>query len=134
METENKSGGSGPGKGYVNKAAAFLDLVVKGIAEVKYSQSFKEQVTFKECVEFCMEGKRRYPDVEGFIVSVQKNYDPRNENDALIIVQSLLNGQGKPVSTNGEDTVSRVLHTKTIDEDLARFLDGADKKICMINK
>ena len=124
MGTEHESGGSIHGKSVVNKAASFLDLIAEGIAEV----------TFKECVAFFKESKGQYPDVEGFILSVQKNFDPRNENDALIIVQSLLNGQGRPVSADGETAVSRVLHTRTIDADLARFLDGADKKICMINK
>lgn len=134
MGTEHESGGSIHGKSVVNKAASFLDLIAEGIAEVKYAQNFKEQVTFKECVAFCKESKGQYPEVEGFILSVQKNFDPRNENDALIIVQSLLNGQGRPVSADGETAVSRVLHTRTIDADLAKFLDGADKKICMINK
>lgn len=52
----------------------------------------------------------------------------------LIIVQGLLDRQGKPFSADGTRAVSRVMHTKTIDGDSVRFLDGADKKICMINK
>ncbi len=120
--------------GIVKKAGKFLNSLAEGIAEIKYEESFKDVVTLKECVDFCVRNKCQYPNICGFVISVQKNFDPRNENDALIIVQGLLDEQRNPVSVDGINAISQVIHTKTIDMDFISFLDGTNKKIYMINE
>jgi len=116
----------------ITRMADGIDQIAEIIADEQFAESFREQVTLKECIAFAKECRLQHPMVAGFIIVVQANLDPRNENDKLIIVQGMLNNNRKPISADGgSNALSRTLHTKTIDEEFVKFLDGNDKRICM---
>lgn len=106
-------------------------VLIDAIAEKEYQNSFLTIVTLKDCIQYFRAEADKLSNshsVAGFILSVKKNYDPRNERDSYIVVQGLLDKNNKPIICNGE-TVSRVLHTKTIDDALIRALDGSESKV-----
>lgn len=112
-------------------SSQFMDAIAEERAEKEYEKTFKEVVTLEECLDFCQKGKSRYPKVGGFIASIQKNANPRNENDQFIVIIGLLDANSKPFTNDGTNAISRVIHTKTIDDKMIKFLGGDDKKICM---
>ncbi len=106
-------------------------VLIDAIAEKEYQNSYLPIVTLKDCIQYFRteSDKLKSPhSAAGFVLSVKKNYDPRNERDSYIVVQGLLDKNNKPIICNGE-TVSRVLHTKTIDDALIRALDGSESKV-----
>ena len=87
-------------------------------------------MTLKDCIHYYKEEFRKLQNVSaaGFVLSVRKNLDPRNENDNYIIVQGLVDLQNKPITVNGE-SVSRIIHTRTIDDALIKALNGKESVI-----
>lgn len=119
------------GEDIISSLKSNLSSIADAIAEKKYQESFLPIVTLKDCVQFFKDESQRIASsvvAEGFILSVKKNYDPRNENDRFVVIQALLNGNNKPIVINGE-SVSRTLHTKTIDDALIRAMDGSESKV-----
>lgn len=113
-----------------NMKASLLN-VADAFAEQMYQESFSSIVTLADCVQYYRNEKKSLsgsPSAAGFALSVKKNYDPRNDNDHFIVVQGLVDAHNKPIVRNGE-TVSRILHTKTIDDALIRALDGKESSI-----
>lgn len=107
-----------------------LSEIADAIAEQKYQRGFLQAVTLKDCIRYYREeaGKPECAFAAGFVLSVRKNFDPRNENDNYIVVQGLVDHQSKPITANGE-TVSRVIHTRTIDDALIKALNGEESVI-----
>lgn len=106
-----------------------LDDFVDAAAELLYRKGYKEIVTLDECVDFCRQAKEQFPSVAGFVLAVKKNYDPRNENDNLIVILGLIDENNKPISSDGKESQSKVMHTKTIDKKIVDFLNGNDTVI-----
>lgn len=106
-----------------------LSVLADALAEHQYQRGFLEVVTLKDCVQYYKEeaGKLRGA-AAGFILSVRKNPDSRNENDNYIVVQGLVDKRNKPVTVNGE-SVSRIMHTRTIDDALIKALNGKESGI-----
>lgn len=104
--------------------------VADALAEQRYQRGFLPVVTLADCVRYYKEeaGKLQGAAAAGFVLSVRKNLDPRNENDNYIVVQGLVDGRNKPVTVNGE-SVSRIMHTRTIDDALIKALDGKESGI-----
>ena len=102
-----------------------LSNLVDAWAEHQYQCSFLPVVGLKDCIQYFKEeaGKLQGAKAAGFVLSVRKNPDPRNENDNYIVVQGLVDSQNKPVVVNGE-SVSRITHTRTIDDALIKALNG----------
>lgn len=107
-----------------------LSDLADALAEHQYQRGFLQVVTLKDCIRYYKEeaGKIRSVAVAGFVLSVKKNPDPRNENDNFIVVQGLVDGQNKPITSNGE-SVSRIMHTRTIDDALIKVLNGKESGI-----
>lgn len=107
-----------------------LSSITDALAEQRYQRGFLQVVTLADCVRYYKEeaGKLQGVAAAGFVLSVRKNLDPRNENDNYIVVQGLVDGQNKPVTVNGE-SVSRVMHTRTIDDALIKALNGKESCI-----
>lgn len=107
-----------------------LSGIVDALAERRYQLGFLEVVTLHDCIRYCREqaGKFQGVNIAGFVLSVRKNLDPRNENDNYIVVQGLLNEQNKSITVNGE-SLSRVMHARTIDDDLIKALNGKETMI-----
>lgn len=106
-----------------------LDDVIDAIAEAIKQRAYKEVYTYNDCVLFYKMCKRRYPSVNGFVLSVKRNYDPKNDKDQYIIIQAMLDAQRKPAKDYNGDSLSKIEHAKTIDKELLIWLDGKDTKI-----
>ena len=106
-----------------------LDDITDAVAEVLYRKGYKEIVTFNEIAQYALDAKKANPEIAAFVVSVKKNYDPQNENDKLIIIQGLLDANNKPISLDGKDSESRIIHTGTIDKKFLDVLNGAETKV-----
>lgn len=110
--------------------ASELSEFTEAMAEHQYQRGFLPIVTLKDCISYYHEEARQLEGITaaGFILSVRKNLDPRNENDNYVIVQGLVDGRNKPITVNGE-SVSRIMHTRTIDDALIKALDGKESGI-----
>lgn len=106
-----------------------VDDFTEAVAEVLYRKGYKDIVTFDEIVKYALDVKKVNPKVASFVVSVKKNYDPQNENDKLVIVQGLLDEKNKPISSDGEEAESHIIHTRTIDKKFLSVLNGEEIKI-----
>lgn len=106
-----------------------MDLVTDAMAEVLYRKGYKEVVTFDEIVQYALEEQKKISKIRAFVVSVKKNYDPQNENDKFIIIQGLLDENNKPISLDGKETESRIIHTRTIDKKFLDVLNGTESKM-----
>jgi len=114
-----------------DEATEKLDILTEAMAEKKYQDSFLPIVTLADCIQyFKTEATKFYGNAAGFVLSVRKNIDPRNENDQFLVVQALIDNMHKPILSNGE-SVSRILHTKTIDVPLIQALKGKETGIFM---
>lgn len=104
--------------------------LTEALSEQQYQRGFLQVVTLKDCIRYYKEEaiKLQGASVAGFVLSVVKNLDPRNENDNYIVVQGLVDAQKKPIMVNGE-SVSRIMHTRTIDDELIRALNGKESCI-----
>lgn len=102
-----------------------LSGIADALAEQQYQRGFLQVVTLEECIDYYKKeaSKIRGAVAAGFVLSVRKNLDPRNENDNYVVVQGLVDGQNKPITVNGE-SVSRIMHTRTIDDALIKALNG----------
>lgn len=118
-------------KDKVNKkrSTISIDDFMDAVAEVLYRKGYKEIVAFDEVVQYALEEKKKNSKIEAFVVSVKKNYDPQNENDRLIIIQGLLDENNKPISLDGKESESRIIHTRTIDKKFLDVLNGAETKM-----
>lgn len=108
-----------------------LNMVADAIAEQMYQNSFLPLLALNDCVQFFKDESAKYKGktaISGFVLSVKKNLDPRNENDIFVVVQGLVDNQNKPIVVNGE-TISRVIHTKTLDNALIKAMDGKESRI-----
>ncbi len=107
-----------------------LSGLTDALAEQRYQRGFLQVVTLEDCIRYYKEesGKLQGMSVAGFVLSVRKNLDPRNENDNYIVVQGLVDAQNKPITVNGE-SVSRIMHTRTIDDALIKALNGKESGI-----
>lgn len=121
--------GRGPSSFRHNLLSDFYHLV-DAIAERRYQEGFLPMVTLDDCIRYYREESAKLQGINaaGFILSVKKNLDPRNENDNYIVVQGLVDERNKPVMAGGE-SVSRILHTKTIDNALIKVLNGGESCI-----
>lgn len=110
--------------------AAELSDLTDALAEQQYQRGFLQIVTLRDCIRYYREEARTLNTVSavGFILSVKKNLDPRNENDNYIVVQGLVDAKNKPITVNGE-SVSRIMHSKTIDDALIKALNGKESAI-----
>ena len=113
-------------RSFVSELASLTDA----LAEQQYQRGFLQVVTLKDCIRYYKEeaGKIQGAAAAGFVLSVKKNLDPRNENDNDIVVQGLVDGQNKPITVNGE-SISRIMHTRTIDDALIKALNGKESGI-----
>ena len=117
-------------KSKVEAFKAELSDLADALAEQQYQRGFLPIVTLEDCIHYYKEEVRKLQGVSvaGFVLSVRKNLDPRNENDKFVIVQGLVNSQNKPITVAGE-SISRIMHTKTIDDALIKALNGKDSCI-----
>ena len=106
-----------------------LDDFTDAVAEVMHRKSYKEMVTFKEVADYAIDEKKKNSSISAFVISVKKNYDPQNENDKYIIVQGFLDKNKKPISFDGRESESRIIHTRTIDKKFIDVLNGAETRI-----
>jgi hypothetical protein len=116
-------------KGNKRNLSIFIDDFTDAMAEVLHRKEYRELVTFDEIVHYAMEEKKKDSRIEAFVISVKKNYDPQNENDKLIIIQGFLDKNNRPISLDGKEAESRIVHTRTIDKKLLDILNGAETKM-----
>ncbi|MCM1251675.1 MAG: hypothetical protein NC321_02555 [Clostridium sp.] len=116
-------------KGNEKHSSISINDFTDAVAEVLYKKGYKEIVTFDEIVQYALVRKKSNSRIKAFVVSVKKNYDPQNGNDKLIIVQGLLDEDNKPISLDGKESESRIIHTRTIDKNFIDVLNGAESKI-----
>lgn len=116
----------------IDLSSISLDDITEAVAEVIYRKGFSEIVTFKEIADYALEEKRKNPKIMAFVVSVKKNYDPQNENDKYIVIQGLLDKNNKPISLDGKESESRIIHTRAIDKKFVDVLNGSETKIIRI--
>lgn len=104
--------------------------IANALTEHRYQMGFLQIVRLSDCINYYKEeaGKLQGDAAAGFILSVRRNLDPRNENDNYIVVQGLVNRRNEPIAVNGE-SISRIMHTRTIDDDLIKALNGQETMI-----
>lgn len=117
------------GDNLVNYSSISLNDLTDAVVEVLCRKEYKEVATFDEIVEYAVEAKRKNHRISAFIISVKRNYDSRNDNDKLIIIQGLLDSNNKPISHNGIEAESRIIHARTIDKKFIDVLNGEETKI-----
>ena len=107
-----------------------LSNLTDALSEYQYQRGFLQVVTLKDCISYYQEESKKFQGepISGFILSVRKNPDPRNENDNFVIVQGLIDKDNKPIVVNGE-SVSRIMHARTIDDALIKALKGKESGI-----
>lgn len=113
----------------VNISSMTLDDFADAVADVMHRKGFKEMVTFKEIADYAIEEKKKNPKISAFVISVKRNYDPKNENDKYIIIQGFLDENRKPITLDGRESESRIIHTKTIDKKFVDVLNGLETRI-----
>lgn len=106
-----------------------MDDVLDALADVISRREYKEVYTFDDCKAFYQMCKKSYPSVTGFVLSVKRNYEPKCENDQLIIVQAMIDGNRKPVQNEKGESLSKIEHAKTIDKKLLTWMEGKETKI-----
>ena len=106
-----------------------LNIVLEAVAEAIHQQGYKEIVCFDDCVNFYRECKLENPDIRGFVISVKKNYDPRNENDKFVVIQGMIDENNHPITLGNQEGQSRIIHTKTVDKKMVDFLNGEETKV-----
>lgn len=106
-----------------------IDDFTDAVAEVLYRKGYKESVSFDEIVKYALDAKKANPKVASFIISVKKNYDPQNEKDKFLIIQGLLDEDNQPISIDGKEAESRIIHAGTVDKKFVNVLNGAETKI-----
>lgn len=106
-----------------------FDDVIDAIAEVIKQKDYKDIYTYDECINFYKMCESAYPTVSGFVVSVKKNYEPKNDNDKLIIIQAMIDSMRRPVKDADGESLSKIEHARTIDKKLLAFLEGKETKI-----
>ena len=111
---------------YVSKASEYVSKLSESAVN---DRDYKEIVYLNECLEFYKECKRQNPAVAGFIISVKKNYDQQNENDKFLVIQGMIDRDNRPISTDGERSLGRIIHTKTIDQKILTLLNGEESRI-----
>ncbi|MBO4897681.1 MAG: hypothetical protein J5590_05230 [Clostridia bacterium] len=118
----------------INGKEIKLDDVIDAIAEAIKQKEYKEVYTYDECISFYKTCESAHPLVSGFVLSVKKNYEPKNDNDKLIIIQGMIDSQKKPVKDNNGESLSKIEHAGTIDKELLTWLDGKETKIMLMKK
>lgn len=113
----------------IDMSSMSIEDFTDAVAEVMYRKGYKEIVTFKDVVDYAMKKKKNNSKISAFVISVKKNYDPQNENDKYIIVQGFLDENKKPISLDGIESESRIIHTRTIDKKFIDVLNGAETRI-----
>lgn len=113
-------------------SSILIDDFTDAVAEVLHRKGYKESVSFNELVQFALDAKKTNSKIAAFVVSVKKNYDPQNENDKFVIVQGLLDAKNEPISLNGKEAESRIVHTRTIDKKFLDVLNGVETKIIQL--
>lgn len=106
-----------------------INIFADAVAEVVSRKGYKEVVVFDEIAQYALDAQKTNPRVAAFIVSVKKNYDPKNENDNFIVIQGLLDANDKSISFNGKESESRIIHTRTIDKKFLDVLNGSETTI-----
>lgn len=106
-----------------------MDDVLDAFTEVIRRRDYKEVYTFEDCMGFYQTCKKAYPSVTGFVLSVKRNYEPKCENDRLIIIQAMIDEQRKPVQDTKGESLSKIEHAKTIDKKLLTWMEGKETKI-----
>lgn len=116
-------------KAITGRLSVAIEDFTDAVAEVLHRKEYKEIVTFDEIAKYALDEKKENPVVAAFVVSVKKNYDPQNENDKLVIIQGFLDAENKPVTLNGKESESRIIHAGTIDKKFLDVLNGKETKI-----
>lgn len=112
-----------------NMASAALDEFADAVAEVLHRRSYKEIVTFKEIADYAIAEREKNRNISSFVISVKKNPDPQSENDQYVVIQGFLDNNNKPITLNGKEAESRIMHAKTIDRKFVDVLNGAETRI-----
>ena len=102
------------------------------IAEVEFKESFFEILTWQDCKNWFLSncGKNKDKTIGGFVISIKENKNPQNDRDNFTVIQVLIDTNKKPVVVNGE-TVSCIIHTRTLDDAFIRIMGGNEKQIFM---
>ena len=133
--TEDNRGSSKPNEATLgSNIKSELKFVVDAITEQMYQNSFLPELSLNNCVQYFKDESLKYEGkivASGFVLSVKKNLDPRNDNDNFVAVQGLVDNQNKPIVVDGE-TISRIIHTRTLDSALIKAMDGKETRIFKI--
>lgn len=118
------------GTSFLRNIVTKLDDIADAIAEREFQREFLQVVTWDDCVRYYREEAKKLQGLEvaGFILVVKKNLNPRNENDKYVVVLGLVDKQNRPIKVNNE-TISKIVHTKTIDDALIMALNGRESVI-----
>lgn len=85
-------------------------------------------LSFENCLTFATKVREQKPEVAAFILSMETKKD-ENKEDFLIVTQGLLDSNLKAVSHEEYNSLSRVVHARTIDIKMIDYLNGEKSKI-----
>ena len=109
-----------------------VHTIADDIANAESQEPFLGILTWQDCKEWFLSccDKNKNQAIGGFIISIKENKTPKNDNDRFNVLQALIDINKKPIVVNGE-TVSRIIHTRTMDDALIRVMNGNEKQIFM---
>ncbi|MDE5763732.1 MAG: hypothetical protein K2I00_02055 [Ruminococcus sp.] len=112
---------------FLNNAAD--SYAEKRAAEIDEKTNCMPVVSFDRCYKWALDRKKEFPQSAGFIIAVNENCDPKNENDRIFVTIGMLDEQNKVITMDGVNGISTVLHCGSVDSKLVDYLNGDNSKI-----
>lgn len=105
------------------------DQLASHIVEEKFQRMCFEKMSWDQCISVANKTKKIYPQIAGFVVSVQNNPKSRGQNDQLIILIGFMDAKKKAITALDGGALTRTFFAGTIDEDFIKFLNGSERRI-----
>lgn len=109
------------------------NLAEKGadlVEQETYQKNCLPVVKQESCVAWAKKMRDKFPQSAGFIIAVENNPAPKNENDLIKVTVAMLDINRQPVIYEQDKGVSTLMYGKTIDENLLNLLNGKDSVMC----
>ena len=101
------------------------------IADFLVSDDYEENVTLDLCLELAESECKKFRQIKYFMLSVQENTEPKNENDNFIVMIDFLDFRRRAFTVDGIED-SYTLHAGKVDGKIYELLNGRDSVIIQV--
>lgn len=132
------------GAGHVQTLTQTATMIFNKVADSHYMKMCFPVLTLDNCIEWMELRTKEYPQAAYFFIYVEKNVQPRNENDNISTTLALVDFMKKPIpvyskkgffsSAPSNDIVCQVIPSGTIDGKLINVLNGNPSVIIKLNQ